>query len=58
MNKKEQLIQDNYSLLFDNCPLLAQRVWPSRLRSKPCFGKTKTLTSAALRKFGFTLFIA
>jgi hypothetical protein len=27
------------------------------VRSKPCFGKTKTLASATLRKFRFTLFI-
>ena len=57
MNKKDQLIKNNYSLPINNCPLLAQRIWPPRLGSKPCFGKTKTLASATLRKFRFTLFI-
>jgi len=58
MNKKDQLLKENYSSPINNYPLLAQRIWPSRLRSKPCFGKTKTLASAALRRFRFTLFIA
>ena len=47
MNKKDQLKKaclpedrENYPLPINNCPLLAQRIWPSRMGSKPCFGKT------------------
>jgi hypothetical protein len=57
MNNKDQLKKENHSLPINNYPMSKYRFWPPRLGSKPCFGKTKTLASATLRKFRFTLFI-
>ena len=58
MKNKDQLLKNHFSSPINNCFSSRYRLWPPRLRSKPCFGKTKTLASATLRKFRFTLFIA
>ena len=58
MKNKEPLPKNNCFLPIKNYSMSKYRIWPSRLASKPCFGKTKTLASATLRRFRFTLFIA
>ena len=57
MKNKDPLSKNNYSLPINHSPMSKYSFWPPRLGSKPCFGKTKTLASAALRRFRFTLFI-
>jgi hypothetical protein len=57
MKNKDQLQTKDSSLPYYDNRLSMYRFWPPRLGSKPCFGKTKTLASAALRRFRFTLFI-